>query len=83
MPLSTRLTDRFELAHPIVLTPMAFAAGGRLAAAVSDAHDCLGRAANGQQTSESGFAEPYGIESQRAGNAPRIERLRLHRRQPS
>ena len=37
MPLSTRLTDRFGLAHPIVLAPMAFAAGGRLAAAVSDA----------------------------------------------
>ena len=37
MPLSTRLTERFGLAHPIVLAPMAFAAGGRLAAAVSDA----------------------------------------------
>ena len=37
MALSTRLTDRFGLAHPIVLAPMAFAAGGRLAAAVSDA----------------------------------------------
>ena len=37
MPLSTRLTGRFGLAHPIVLAPMAFAAGGRLAAAVSDA----------------------------------------------
>ena len=37
MTLSTRLTDRFGLAHPIVLAPMAFAAGGRLASAVSDA----------------------------------------------
>ena len=37
MPLVTRLTDRFGLAHPVVLAPMAFAAGGRLAAAVSAA----------------------------------------------
>ena len=37
VPLPTRLTERFGLAHPIVLAPMAFAAGGRLAAAVSDA----------------------------------------------
>jgi len=37
VPLSTRLTERFGLTHPIVLAPMAFAAGGRLAAAVSDA----------------------------------------------
>jgi nitronate monooxygenase len=37
MPLATRLTDRFGLGTPVVLAPMAFAAGGRLAAAVSDA----------------------------------------------
>lgn len=37
MALSTRLTQRFGLAHPIVSAPMAFAAGGRLAAAVSAA----------------------------------------------
>jgi nitronate monooxygenase len=37
MPLSTRLTERFGLVHPVVLAPMAFAAGGRLAAAVSTA----------------------------------------------
>ena len=37
MPLATRLTERFGLAHPVVLAPMAFAAGGRLAAAVSQA----------------------------------------------
>ena len=36
-PLRTRLTERFGLAHPIVLAPMAFAAGGALAAAVSRA----------------------------------------------
>src|SRR3954447_16590574 len=33
--LSTRLTERLGLEHPIVLAPMAFAAGGRLAGAVS------------------------------------------------
>jgi nitronate monooxygenase len=37
MTLSTRLTERFGLVHPVVLAPMAFAAGGRLAAAVSGA----------------------------------------------
>ena len=37
MVLSTRLTERLGLRHPIVSAPMAFAAGGRLAAAVSDA----------------------------------------------
>jgi nitronate monooxygenase len=36
-PLSTRLTERLGLAHPVILAPMAFAAGGRLAAAVSRA----------------------------------------------
>jgi nitronate monooxygenase len=37
VPISTRLTERFGLEHPVVLAPMAFAAGGRLAAAVSRA----------------------------------------------
>jgi nitronate monooxygenase len=37
MTLSTRLTERFQLAHPIISAPMAFAAGGRLATAVSNA----------------------------------------------
>jgi nitronate monooxygenase len=37
MALRTRLTERMELEHPVVLAPMAFAAGGRLAAAVSEA----------------------------------------------
>jgi DegV family protein with EDD domain len=37
MLLRTRLTERLGLRHPIVLAPMAFAAGGRLAAAVSAA----------------------------------------------
>jgi nitronate monooxygenase len=35
--LKTRLTERLGLRHPIVSAPMAFAAGGRLAAAVSAA----------------------------------------------
>lgn len=37
MPLTTRLTTRLGIAHPIVSAPMAFAAGGRLASAVSRA----------------------------------------------
>lgn len=35
--ITTRLTDRLEIAHPIVSAPMALAAGGVLAAAVSRA----------------------------------------------
>jgi nitronate monooxygenase len=35
--LRTRLTERFRLEHPVVLAPMAFAGGGRLAAAVAAA----------------------------------------------
>lgn len=35
--LRTRLTERLGLRHPIIGAPMAFAAGGRLAAAISDA----------------------------------------------
>lgn len=34
---TTRLTERFGLAHPIISAPMAFAAGGRLASAVTRA----------------------------------------------
>lgn len=37
MALSTRLTERFRIRHPIISAPMAFAAGGRLASAVSAA----------------------------------------------
>jgi nitronate monooxygenase len=33
--VETRLTRRFGLTHPIVSAPMAFVAGGRLAAAVT------------------------------------------------
>ena len=35
--LTTRLTERYELAHPIVLAPMGNVSGGKLAAAVSGA----------------------------------------------
>src|SRR4051794_40659651 len=37
MKLRTRLTERFELEHPIISAPMGMIAGGRLAAAVSNA----------------------------------------------
>src|SRR5689334_1801180 len=37
MRLRTRLTERFELEHPIISAPMGMTAGGRLAAAVSNA----------------------------------------------
>jgi nitronate monooxygenase len=35
--LSTRLTERLGIRHPIISAPMAFAAGGELAAAVTHA----------------------------------------------
>jgi nitronate monooxygenase len=35
--LRTRLTERFGLDHPVILAPMGFVAGARLAAAVSEA----------------------------------------------
>ena len=35
--ISTRLTDFFKIDHPVISAPMAFAAGGRLAAAVTKA----------------------------------------------
>jgi len=37
MALKTRLTERLGIAHPIISAPMAMAAGGKLAAAVSTA----------------------------------------------
>ncbi len=37
MTISTRLTERFGIRHPILSAPMAFAAGGALAGAVSQA----------------------------------------------
>jgi nitronate monooxygenase len=37
MKLRTRLTERFDIEHPIISAPMGMVAGGRLAAAVSNA----------------------------------------------
>jgi len=37
MMLTTRLTEKLGIAHPVISAPMAFASGGRLAAAVSEA----------------------------------------------
>jgi nitronate monooxygenase len=37
MPIDTRLTRRLKIQHPIIQAPMAFAAGGRLAGAVTQA----------------------------------------------
>jgi nitronate monooxygenase len=37
MRLRTRLTERFDMEHPIISAPMGMVAGGRLAAAVSNA----------------------------------------------
>ena len=37
MALRTRLTEMLDVEHPIISAPMAFAAGGRLAAAITGA----------------------------------------------
>ncbi len=37
MTITTRLTERLRITHPVISAPMALAAGGRLAAAVSNA----------------------------------------------
>ena len=37
MPIRTRLTDKLGISHPIILAPMGFVAGGKLAAAVTNA----------------------------------------------
>jgi nitronate monooxygenase len=64
MALATRLTERFGLAHPIISAPMAFAAGGRLASAVSAA-GALGLIGGGY-----GDAEWLEREFAAAGNQP-------------
>ena len=63
MALSARLTQRFDIAHPIISAPMAFAAGGRLAAAVTSA-GALGLIGGG-------YGDAAWLESERraAGNA--------------
>lgn len=61
--ITTRLTERFGLTHPIVSAPMAFAAGGELAGAVGRAGG-LGLIGGGY--ADAGFAE-QGFRA--AGNA--------------
>lgn len=62
--INTRLTERLALRHPIVSAPMAFAAGGRLAAAVS-ASGGLGLIGGGY-----GDADWLSGEFRAAGNQP-------------
>jgi len=63
MTLSTRLTQRFGIVHPIISAPMAFAAGGRLAAAVT--------AAGGLGLIGGGYGDAVWLEAawREAGNA--------------
>jgi len=62
--LNTRLTQQLGIAHPIISAPMAFAAGGRLAAAVTAAGG-LGLIGGGY-----GDAGWLDAEFRAAGNAP-------------
>jgi nitronate monooxygenase len=62
MALTTRLTKRFGLTHPIISAPMAFAAGGRLASAVS--------AAGGLGLIGGGYGDRAWLEEQLAEVAP-------------
>ena len=62
MALTTRLTQKLGIEHPIISAPMAFAAGGKLAAAVT--------AAGGFGIIGGGYGEPEWLEEQfkAAGN---------------
>ena len=64
MALNTRLTQQLGIRHPIISAPMAFAAGGRLAAAVSAAGG-LGLIGGGY-----GDVDWLDAEFRAAGNAP-------------
>jgi nitronate monooxygenase len=70
MPLHTRLTELFGIEHPVISAPMGFVAGGKLAAAVSNAGG-LGLIGGGY-----GDAEWLQQQFAAAGNAK--SRLRLH-----
>ncbi|MGB8623994.1 MAG: nitronate monooxygenase, partial [Paracoccaceae bacterium] len=61
--IETRLTERFGLTHPIMSAPMAMAAGGRLAAAVTRA--------GGMGIIGGGYGDPDWVarEMDAAGNA--------------
>ncbi|SFO35243.1 nitronate monooxygenase [Roseovarius lutimaris] len=61
--MKTRLTEAFDLTHPIISAPMAFAAGGKMAAAVSHAGG-LGLIGGGYGNAE-WLAQEFGA----AGNA--------------
>src|SRR5438270_5403945 len=54
--ISNRLTERLNIRHPIVSAPMAFAAGGALAAAVS--------AAGGLGLIGGGYGDPAWLDEQ-------------------
>ncbi|HLH13026.1 MAG TPA: nitronate monooxygenase [Methylovirgula sp.] len=62
MALRTRLTEKFKIEHPIVSAPMGFIAGGRLAAAVTQA--------GGLGLIGAGYGEPAWLEREldAAGN---------------
>jgi nitronate monooxygenase len=56
MALRTRLTEMLRIEHPVISAPMAFAAGGKLAAAVSDA--------GGLGLIGGGYGDPQWLESE-------------------
>jgi nitronate monooxygenase len=58
MPISTRLTQRLNLAHPVVQAPMDVIAGGQLAAAVSRAGG-LGLMGGGYSDDEAWFDREF------------------------
>ena len=70
MALSTRLTQRFGIAHPIISAPMAFAAGGRLAAAVTSA--------GGLGLIGGGYGDAGMAGKRKACRRQRASRLRVH-----
>lgn len=65
MPISTRLTQRLNLTHPVVLAPMDVIAGGQLAAAVSRAGG-LGLMGGGYSDDQAWFDREFAA----AGNQP-------------
>jgi nitronate monooxygenase len=58
MAISTRLTQRFDLKHPVISAPMDVIAGGKLAAAVSGAGG-LGMLGGGYSDDEAWFEREY------------------------
>ncbi|MEM7069123.1 MAG: nitronate monooxygenase [Pseudomonadota bacterium] len=62
--LQTRLTEKLDIKHPVIQAPMAFAAGGKLAASVSQA--------GGLGLIGGGYGDPEWVDEQftQAGNQP-------------